>query len=178
MIFEPLAVEGAFRITSDKFEDDRGYFARLWCQREFQELGLSSRMLQSSTSFNHRAGTLRGLHYQRAPHRENKLIRCIRGSIFDVVLDLRPESATYLQHDAVLLKPDDFASVFAPAGCAHGFVTLEDSTEVLYMMDEFYHAESAAGVRWDDPVFQIDWPRSVEVINRRDTSYPDYVPTP
>ncbi|NND71965.1 MAG: dTDP-4-dehydrorhamnose 3,5-epimerase [Rhodothermales bacterium] len=177
MTFEPLAIDGAYRILSNRFEDERGHFARVWCHEEFGKAGIAADMVQSSLSFNRRRGTLRGMHYQNSPHRENKLVRCIRGQIYDVVLDLRRDSPTYLQYDGVHLTAESPEAVFVPAGCAHGFITETDDSEILYMMDEFYHRESAAGVRWDDPAFGISWPRKIEVINERDATYPDYVPT-
>ena len=177
MIFEPLAIDGAYLISSNRFEDERGHFIRVWCHNEFENAGLSADMVQSSLSFNRRRGTLRGMHYQNSPHGENKLVRCIRGQIYDVVVDLRQDSPTYLQHKGVYLDAEGCKAVFVPEGCAHGFITIVDDSEVLYMMDEVYHPESAAGVRWDDPVFGINWPRTVEIINDRDATYPDYTPT-
>lgn len=174
MEFTPLTIGGAYLITSDRHDDDRGFFARAWCYREFAEAGLDVSFVQTSLSYNHSAGTLRGMHFQKAPHQEKKLVRCIRGSMIDVILDLRPESPTYCTHEKVLLADDGTRAILVPEGCAHGFITLEDDTEVLYMISEYYAAEAAAGFRWNDPAFGISWPREVTVISDRDKSYPDF----
>lgn len=177
MIFVPTQVEGAFRIEPEAHEDDRGSFARVFCRREFEEHGLEPFVAQSSLSFNRRRGTLRGMHYQAAPHEEVKVVRCVRGAIHDVVLDLRPDSPTYLRHDHAVLSADNRVALYIPAGCAHGFQTLEDGSEVLYQMNEFYAPGHGRGVRWDDPAFGIEWPIEDPVMHPRDASYPDYVAT-
>jgi dTDP-4-dehydrorhamnose 3,5-epimerase len=176
MIFEPLALSGAFHIRSEPFPDDRGFFARIFCQREFARHGLSARVAQSSLSFNRSRHTLRGMHYQVGEHAEVKLVRCTAGSIHDVIIDLRPGSSTYLQHVAVTLSAGERNLLYVPAGFAHGFLTLEDETEVCYQISEFYAPEAARGARWDDPAFGIDWPHPPAVISERDRSYPDYKP--
>ena len=162
-------------IQSEPVLDERGFFARSWCQKEFASHGLNSQLVQCNISGNVRKGTLRGMHYQTAPYAETKLIRCTRGSIFDVALDLRPNSQTYKRWTAAVLTAGNHHMLCIPEGCAHGFLTLEDDCEVFYQMSEFYHPESARGVRWNDPAFGIEWPGKAEVISTRDASYPDFV---
>lgn len=174
MIFIPTQLVGVFEIRPEPRSDERGFFARSWCKQEFEEHRLNPRLVQCNISFNHRKSTLRGMHYQEAPHEEAKLVRCTRGSVYDVVLDLRPASATFKQWIAVVLTADERNMVYIPEGCAHGFLTLEDNTEVFYQMSEFYSPESARGVRWDDPAFQIEWPAPVEVISDRDQAFSDF----
>ncbi len=174
MEFEPLTIGGAYVVKSIRHDDDRGYFARAWCQREFESAGQTVSFVQTSLSFNHKAGTVRGMHYQLEPYSEVKLVRCIRGRMLDVVLDLRPESPTYREHISVELDSDGRRAVLVPKGCAHGFMTLEDDTEVLYMISEFYNPDASAGVRWNDPAFSIKWPREISTIATRDAEYPDY----
>jgi dTDP-4-dehydrorhamnose 3,5-epimerase len=167
-------LEGVWEVRIEPQVDERGFFARTWCQNEFQARGLNPRLVQSSISFNTRKGTLRGMHYQIEPHAETKSVRCTRGAIYDVILDLRVKSATFKDWIAVVLSAETRNMVYVPEGCAHGFLTLEDESEVFYAMSEFYDAESARGVRWDDPAFRITWPRNVEVISERDRTYPDF----
>jgi len=174
MTFHETKISGAFEIYLEPKLDERGFFARTWCQKEFESHGLNSRLVQCSISFNTRKGTLRGIHYQAAPYEEIKLIRCTRGAVYDVVLDVRPQSPTFKDWIAVLLTAENRHMVCVPRGCAHGFLTLENETEVFYQMTEVYNAEFARGVRWDDPAFQIAWPEKVEVISQRDRSYPDF----
>jgi dTDP-4-dehydrorhamnose 3,5-epimerase len=174
MTFRETNVAGAFEIRIEPLADERGFFARSWCQKEFEEHGLNPRLVQSSVSFNKRKGTLRGLHYQAAPHAEAKVIRCTAGALYDVVLDLRPQSRSFKKWFAAELSAENHHMLYIPEGCAHGFLTLEDNAEILYQMSEFYHPESARGVRWNDPAFQIDWPNTVEVISDRDRTYPDF----
>jgi dTDP-4-dehydrorhamnose 3,5-epimerase len=174
MKFHETKILGMFEIHVEPKSDDRGFFARVWCQKEFEDQGLNSQLVQSSTSFNTQKGTLRGMHYQAAPFPETKVVRCTQGAIYDVVLDLRPQSATFKDWVAVVLTADMRNMVYVPAGCAHGFLTLNDATEVLYQMSEFFHPESSRGVRWDDPAFRIAWPEKVEVISERDRTYPDF----
>ncbi|GAC1679910.1 MAG: dTDP-4-dehydrorhamnose 3,5-epimerase [Candidatus Acidiferrum sp.] len=173
MIFLESKLPGVFEILLEPASDERGFFVRTWCRDEFSSHGLSTKLVQCSTSFNSRKGTLRGLHYQKPPHAEDKLVRCIRGAIYDVVLDLRSDSPLYKSWVAVTLLPNK-NMIFIPEGCAHGFLTLEDQCEVSYQMSEFYDVQSACGVRWDDPAFQISWPGTVMVIAERDRTYPDY----
>jgi len=174
MVFLETKLPGLFEIHIDARPDDRGFFARTWCQEEFTSRGLSGKVVQCSMSFSSRRGTLRGLHYQVAPHQETKLIHCTRGAIYDVVLDLREESPTYKDWFAVTLTAEKHNMIYVPEGFAHGFLTLEDGCEVSYQMSESWNAESARGVRWDDPAFRIQWPAKVEMISERDRSYPDF----
>ncbi len=176
MNFVPLGVAGAFLIEPEPILDERGFFARLWCQREFEERGLVGRIAQCSQSFNARKGTLRGLHYQLAPHAEVKVVSCLKGAIYDVIVDLRPGSPTLKRHAAVTLTSANRRMAYIPEGCAHGFQTLEDGSEVLYLLSEFYRPDRARGVRWDDPAFNIPWPPGERILNERDRSYPDFRP--
>ena len=172
MIFRATKLEGAFLIEPERKEDERGYFARTFCEREFAEHGLRSCFVQCNTSFNRRKGTLRGMHFQAAPHEEAKLVSCTRGAIYDVIVDLRPGSSTYHQHVAETLSADNGRMLYIPEGFAHGFQTLADDTEVFYQMSEFYDPESARGVRWNDPAFQIQWPEAERIMIARDREYP------
>jgi dTDP-4-dehydrorhamnose 3,5-epimerase len=174
MTFHETKLAGVFEILIEPRGDDRGFFARTWCQREFEEHGLDTKQAQSSVSLNTRKGTLRGIHYQAAPFPETKVVRCTQGAIYDVVLDLRRESATFKKWIAVELTAENRSMVYVPKGCAHGFLTLQDNTEVFYQISEFYDGPSARGVRWDDPAFGIVWPEKVEVISERDRTYPDF----
>ena len=174
MRFLPLepALEGAFLIEPEPIEDERGCFARTFCGKEFQSLGLNSHLEQCSISFNHRKGTLRGMHFQVPPHEEAKLVRCTRGKIYDVIIDLRQNSPTYRQWTGVILSADNRSLLYIPEGFAHGFQTLEEETEVFYQISHPYVPGSSAGVRWDDPVFGIAWPIEVSVISSKDQEYP------
>jgi len=175
MKFEALGIHQAHRVRIDRTEDFRGFFARTFCTREFAAAGLPIQAVQTSVSFSARSRTLRGLHFQWPPSREGKLVCCIRGALFDVLLDLRPDSPTYLRHRAVLLDQDNRDAVFVPHGVAHGFLTLADATEVLYQMTDFYAPDLATGVRWNDPAFGIEWPAGdFPVISKRDAQYPDF----
>jgi dTDP-4-dehydrorhamnose 3,5-epimerase len=171
-----LGIPGAFLVEIEPLADDRGFFARTFCAREFAATGLESRFPQTSLSFNPRRGTLRGLHYQAEPHGEAKVVRCVRGTICDLLADLRPESLTYRQHLAIELSADQRNAVYVPAGVAHGFLTLTDDCEVHYAMSEFFEPQAARGVRWNDPAFGIVLPEPVRVISERDASYPDLRP--
>ena len=175
MIFYETQIKGAFLIEPEKNEDERGFFARVWCQREFEEHGLNPGLVQCSISFNKKKGTLRGMHYQEAPFAEAKLVRCTRQSIYDVIIDLRPKSLTFKQHFAVVLSAENHKMLYVPEGCAHGFQTLEDNAEVFYQMSEFYSPEHSRGVRWNDPAFGIVWPIADPIMLERDKSYPDFV---
>lgn len=174
MIFQQTKLPGVFEIQLKANSDERGFFARVWCQKEFEEQGLNPKLVQCSVSFSKQKGTLRGMHCQVAPYAETKIVRCTQGSIYDVVLDLRPKSPTFKRWISILLSSQKHNMVYIPEGCAHGFLTLRDETEVFYQMAEFYHPESARGVRWDDPAFQIVWPAKVEVISERDRTYPNF----
>lgn len=174
MIFHETKLPAVFEIQVEPKVDDRGFFARTWCQKECEERGLNPKLVQCNVSFNKQKGTLRGMHYQAAPYAETKLVRCTQGSIYDVILDLRQESPAFKQWVSVVLTSQKRNMVYIPEGCAHGFLTLEDQSEVFYQMSEFYNAESARGVRWDDPAFEISWPARVEVISERDRTYPNF----
>jgi dTDP-4-dehydrorhamnose 3,5-epimerase len=176
MRFERTLLAGVVVIELDRHVDERGFFARTWCAAEFAAAGLPPCFVQSSVSWNEHPHTLRGMHWQADPHGEGKLVRCTRGAIFDVVVDLRPESTTYLRHVGVPLDQDNRRSLFIPPGYAHGFLTLVAETEVLYQMDTPYVPDAARGARWDDPAFGIEWPVTPGVISRRDRSYPDLLP--
>ncbi len=179
MIFTETSLAGAFIIDPERKEDERGYFARIWCEREFEARGLDSRLVQCSASFNRGAGTLRGMHYQVAPYEETKLVRCTRGTVFDVIIDLRPTSPTLGRHVGATLSAANGKMMYVPRGFAHGFQTLEDDTEIAYQMSEFYRPECARGVRWNDPAFGIAWPRTGNlIINARDQAYADFRPRP
>jgi dTDP-4-dehydrorhamnose 3,5-epimerase len=175
MIFTPASVDGAYVIDVEPREDERGFFARVWCEREFAEHGLTTRLVQWNLAFSHRRGTLRGLHFQSPPHAEAKLVRCTRGAIYDVIVDLRPASPTFTQWLGVELTADNRRMLYVPEGCAHGYQTLVDNTETLYPVTEFYTPEAEAGVRWDDPAFGIEWPDAKgALLSEKDRSWPDY----
>jgi dTDP-4-dehydrorhamnose 3,5-epimerase len=174
MTFLSTKVNGVFEIHPEPKPDERGFFARTWCQREFECHGLNPRLAQCSISFNRRKGTLRGIHYQDVPYREAKLVRCTRGVIYDVAVDLRPDSESFRSWVGVVLTAEKRNMLYIPEGCGHGFLTLEDDTEVFYQISEFYNADSGRGVRWDDPAFGIVWPEEVRVISERDRTYRDF----
>jgi dTDP-4-dehydrorhamnose 3,5-epimerase len=175
MIFHETELRGAFILELEKREDDRGFFARTWCQREFRQHGLNPHLAQCSISFNRRKGTLRGMHYQAAPHAEAKLVRVTRGVVYDVIIDLRPKSPTYKRHLGLELSADNYRMLYVPEGFAHGFITLAEATEVFYQMSEFFTPASTQGLRWNDPAFGVAWPVSQPILNDRDQSYPDFV---
>jgi len=174
MMFTETALRGAFLIEPECRQDERGFFARTWCQREFEAHGLSTQWVQCNLSFNKQKGVLRGMHYQAAPYGETKLIRCTMGAIYDVIIDLRPDSLTFRQWLAVELTAADRRMLFVPAGFAHGFQTLAEETEVFYQISQFYAPEYARGVRWDDPAFKVSWPDDNHIISERDRSFPDF----
>jgi dTDP-4-dehydrorhamnose 3,5-epimerase len=176
MKFQETRLPGVFEILLDPLSDDRGFFARSWCQREFEAHGLNSGLVQCNVSFNAREVTLRGLHYQEAPFAEAKLVRCTSGAIYDVAVDLRRESPAYLHWLGLTLTAAKRNMLYIPEGFAHGFLTLQNNTEVFYQMSEFYDPASARGVRWNDPAFKIDWPSAPKVISDRDRDYPDFIP--
>lgn len=176
MQFTSSRIAGVWLLDPERRSDERGHFARTWCVREFAERGLDTRLVQCNISFNRQRGTLRGMHYQAAPHGECKLVRCTRGAIFDVVVDLRPDSPTYLAWEGWELTPENGRQLFIPEGIAHGFETLEDASEVAYQMSEFQHPDSARGVRWNDPTFGIEWPLEPVCMSQRDRSYPEHQP--
>ncbi len=174
MKFIDTDVQGCFIIEPDRFDDERGYFSKIWDAKELADRGLSTSFAQFNLAFNHKAATLRGMHFQNAPHSEVKLVRCTRGVVYDVIIDLRPESPTYLKHAGVELSADNYRTFYVPRGCAHGYVTLVDGAEVAYQVSAAYAPNAAGGVRWNDPVFNIRWPIQPKIINKRDATYPDY----
>ena len=175
MIFTPTELEGAFVIELERREDERGFFARTFCANEFSEHGLNTGIVQSNVSWNPRQGTLRGMHFQRAPHAEVKVVRATRGEIYDVIIDLRPESPTYKEWIGVRLTSADGNALYVPEGFAHGFQTLTPDCEVHYLVTEFYTPGAEGGVRWDDPAFAIDWPDPANAfLSPKDASWPDF----
>lgn len=174
MIFNETILPSARIIDLERKEDDRGFFARSWCRREFKAHGLNPGLAQCNISFSPQRGTLRGMHYQTKPCEEAKLVRCTRGSLYDVIVDLRPDSPTYKKHLGVILTADNRRMLYVPEGFAHGLLTLENDTEVFYQMTEFYAPESQRGFRWNDPAFAIIWPEEAKFISERDRSYPDF----
>jgi dTDP-4-dehydrorhamnose 3,5-epimerase len=175
MTFTETRLSGAFMVDPEPIEDHRGFFARTWCQREYEAHQLNPRLAQCSVSFNKKKGTLRGMHYQIPPHAEAKLVRCTRGAVYDVIIDLRLDSSTFKQHVAVVLTADNRRMLYVPEGLAHGFQTLEDDTEVFYQISDFYAPDYARGVRWNDPAFGIVWPDDDRIIAERDRNYPDFI---
>lgn len=173
MRFTETPLAGAWIIDPEPFSDSRGLFARTWCREEFGRHGMDTRIAQSSLSFNLKRGTLRGMHYQVAPFAEVKLVRCVRGSFFDVIVDLRPDSPTRLEHFGIELTAENRRALYIPEGFAHGFQTLEDATEIAYQMSEFYSPEHGRGIRWNDPSIGIEWPVADPIMSERDASYTD-----
>ena len=175
MVFNKTKLNDAYVLDVEKREDTRGYFARVWCQKELEAHGLNSALAQANISFNKKKGTVRGMHYQLPPHREVKLVRCVRGKIYDVIIDLRTESSTYKKTFGIELSPKNGKMLYVPEGFAHGYQTLEDNSEVLYWVSQFYAPGSEGGVRWNDPVFQINWPVNQNVIiSEKDGSWPNF----
>lgn len=176
MIFTETVLKGAFIIEPELVKDERGMFARTWCQKEFEAQGLKVTWVQSSISVNRRKGTFRGMHFQVAPYEEVKLVRCTMGAIYDVIVDMRHESPTYCQYLGVTLSAENHRALYIPERFAHGFVTLSDESEVSYHMSEFYTPSSARGFRWDDPTFHIEWPETITVMSEKDRSWPTFAP--
>lgn len=175
MRFTETPLAGAYVIDIEPIVDERGFFARTWCQADFAKYNLRCDFVQSSLSYNRAQATLRGMHYQREPHAEIKLVQCIKGAISDVILDLRPDSPTYKGWFAATLSEDNHRMMYVPEGVAHGFQTLQDKTDVLYCISHPYHPEYVSGVRWDDPAFQIEWPASeTRIISAKDAAFPDF----
>jgi dTDP-4-dehydrorhamnose 3,5-epimerase len=172
--FLETEIAGVFIVEPDLHHDTRGFFTRTWSAREFGERGCVPDIVECNVSFNRSAGTLRGLHFQAAPHAQPKVVRCTAGAIWDVAVDLRAGSPTFKRYAGVELAARNHRQLFIPAGCAHGFITLEDDTEVFYQMGSAYDAASSRGYRWNDPAFNIRWPRPVAIILDRDNSYPDF----
>jgi dTDP-4-dehydrorhamnose 3,5-epimerase len=175
MQFRPLEIPGVFAIEADRLPDERGFFANIWSPDQVRTHGLNPGLTDMSVSYNAKAGTLRGLHFQVAPHEETKLVRCTRGAIFDVAVDLRPSSPTYKRYVTMQLTDDNYTALYIPEGCAHGFLTLADRSEVLYLITHTYAPEYARGYRWDDPAFGVSWPATPSCMSERDRNYPDFV---
>ncbi len=176
MLFKATPLAGAFVVELEMRSDDRGFFARAFCAREFEEQGLKPAVAQCNIAFNYKRGTLRGMHYQLAPAAETKLVRCFRGAIYDVIVDLRPDSPTYLQHFGIELSADNRLALYIPEMFAHGYLTLTDECELMYQVSEFYTPGYEAGVRYDDPTFNIQWPIPVEVISDKDLTWAAFKP--
>ncbi len=174
MIFQKTKLEGAWIVDLNRLEDERGFFARSFCQREFAEHGMNPHIAQCNVSYNRRKHTLRGMHLQIHPFQEAKLVQCTQGAIYDVIVDLRQDSSTFGEHVGIILSASEYRMLYIPEGFAHGFLTLQDDTNVFYLMSEFYAPESARGFRWNDPAFGIIWPADAEVISERDARYPDF----
>jgi dTDP-4-dehydrorhamnose 3,5-epimerase len=174
MIFTPTKLQGAYILEVKKIEDERGFFGRSWCKRELEEHGLNANVVQANVSYNKVKGTLRGMHFQKAPHQETKLVRCTRGAIYDVIIDLRPDSPTYKQWIGVELTESNYRMLFVPEDFAHGFITLEDNTEVTYQVTQYYTPGAEGGIRWNDPAFNIEWPIPPVVVSGKDQAHPDF----
>lgn len=174
MIFTETKLAGAYIIDLQKHEDHRGFFARTWCMQEFEEHGLVPQAVQRNLSLSKQQGTLRGMHYQVAPYQETKLVQCNRGALYDVIVDLRPDSPAYKQWLGVELTADNYRMLYVPRGFAHGFITLEDNTEASYLVSEFYTPGAEGGIRYNDPTFGIEWPVEVRVISDKDKNWPDF----
>ena len=174
MMFVETKLSGAYIIEIEKIEDERGFFARTFDKNEFSKIGLDSEFIQSSISINNKRGTIRGMHYQNKPYEESKIVRCTKGKIFDVIIDLRPNSKTFKEWFSVELSEENHKMLYVPKGFAHGFQTLENNTKILYNISQFYHPESSKGVRWNDEIFRIKWPLKVSLISEKDLNYTSF----
>lgn len=174
MRFRELPIQGAYLIDLEKRGDDRGFFARMFCTREFEAKGLVTNFVQVNNSLSADAGTLRGMHYQLAPHAETKVVRCVRGALYDAIVDLRPESPTFGVSCGAELTAENRTMIYVPKGCGHGILTLVPDTEAMYLVDEFYAPAAERGVRWDDPTFKIAWPREPVVLSDKDRNHPNF----
>lgn len=174
MIFEELKLKGAYLIKIKKIEDGRGFFGRAWCKNEFDEYGLNSEIKQINTSFTKEKGTIRGMHYQVDPYQETKFIRCTRGRIYDVIIDLRPGSPTFMEWVGNELSADNYNMIYVPENFAHGMLSLEDNSEIYYPVTEFYTPGAERGIRWDDLSFNIQWPVPVKVVSEKDNAHTDF----
>lgn len=171
MLFKEIRLKGPHIIKIEQNEDERGFFARNFCQQEFKNVNIDFNIVQTNISYNKTKGTLRGMHYQVAPHEEAKIVTCVKGAIYDVIIDLRVESSTYCKWFALELSDQNYISLYIPKGFAHGFQTLEDDAVVFYQMSEFYHPECARGIKWDDPLFSIKWPLDVQLMSEKDKKH-------
>ncbi len=177
MIFTETDIAGAYLVDLEPISDHRGFFARAWSRAEFAERGLTTDFPETNFSSSTAKGTIRGLHYQKAPHQEAKFVRCVRGAFFDVIIDLRPESPSYLKWAGFEIRADNRRAIYVPAGCAHGVQSLEDDTEMLYMVSSCYNGSAEGGIRWDDPLFAIAWPDvGRRIVSDKDRAWPDYKP--
>lgn len=175
MVFKETEIAGAFIIEIEKYSDNRGFFARGYCEKEFNEQNISFEMVQANIGFSKKKHTIRGLHYQREPHAEAKLVRCTKGALYDVIVDLRPDSSTYMQWTGVELTSNNHKMFYVPKGCAHGYQTMEDETEIFYMVSAFYAPGFEQGLRWNDPLFNIQWKETDDIIiSEKDQTWPDY----
>jgi len=174
MKFTESKLQGAYVIEVEKIEDDRGFFGRLWCEKEFQKYNLNTNIVQSNVSLSKKQGTLRGMHFQKSPHQETKLVRCTKGSVYDVIIDLRPDSPTFKKWFGVKLTEDNHKMIYVPENFAHGFLTLEDNSEVYYLVTQFYNKEAESGLRWNDPAFDIQWPIEVMEISDKDNRHANF----
>lgn len=174
MIFTKTNLQCAYVIDIEKKEDDRGFFARTFCANEFADNNLESKFVQANTSFNYKKGTLRGMHYQKSPYEEDKLVRCTKGSIFDVIIDLRKDSPTYKKWFGIELSAENRKSLFVPKGFAHGYMTLEDNSEVTYLVTQFYTPDADSGIKFNDPAFSIEWPITPVLVSERDLNHPEF----
>lgn len=175
MIFKETKLKGAYVIELDPIKDKRGFFARSFCPREFKRKGLNFNIVQSSISYNKKRGTIRGIHFQISPYEEAKLVMCVRGELYDVIIDLRKNSSTYGKWFSIKLAETNYKALYIPKGFAHGFQTLKNDTVVLYQISEFYHPESSRGIRWDDPAFRIKWPVDKFILSDKDKGYKDFI---
>ena len=174
MIFTETSLKGAYIIDVEKKRDSRGFFGRLWCENEMNNIGLNTNIVQSNISYSSKKGTLRGMHYQKSPMQETKLVRCTKGAIYDVIIDLRPESPTFKKWYGVELSERNCRMIYVPENFAHGFITLEDESEIYYLVTQFYDVRSEMGIRWDDPNFKIEWPINISEISEKDSSHKDF----
>jgi len=172
--FTKLSLRGAYLLELEKHGDQRGFFARSWCQKEFEEHGLVPKVVQANISFTRIKGTLRGMHFQKKPYEETKYVRCVKGAIYDVIIDIQPDSQTFKQWLSVVLSADNYKMLYVPKGFAHGFQSLEPNTEVTYLVSEFYNPQAEGGIRYNDPEFDIEWPLPVAEISDKDNCWPDY----
>ena len=174
MIFKETPLKGAFEIEVQKIEDERGFFGRVWCEKEMEQHGLNTNLVQSNVSLSKNKGTLRGMHFQRSPFQETKLVRCTKGAVYDVIVDLRPDSKTFKKWHGVKLTEDNHKMIYVPENFAHGFLTLENNSEVTYLVTQFYNQNMEAGLRWNDPAINIDWPGNIQEISVKDSNHPDF----